>query len=338
MGEWLFQVGRRLDRLEKIGDRTAVLARLIPWEEFREELNRVREVKNVKLGGRPPYDVVMMFKILILQGLYNLSDEDMEYQIVDRLSFQKFLGIEPGKSVPDSNTIWNSREKLKNKRLFDPLFARFERFLCQSGMEAKGGQMVDATFAQVPVRRDTPEDNDSIKKTGEAPEKWTPNQRSHKDLEARWTQKRGKNYFGYKLHACVDAGGKFIRKIIVTPANVHDSQHFEDLLDPNAIDRNVFADAGYTGAVHVENLLESNFIPQICERKTRNHPLTDAQKASNKQKSHIRIRVEHVFGHMTQRCRGRRVIHTIGLLRAQIKLTLQSLAYNMSRFCIISAK
>ena len=136
MSEWLFQEDRRLDRLEKIGDRTAVLARLIPWEAFRKDLNRVREVKDVKLGGRPPYDVVMMFKILILQGLYNLSDEDMEYPIADRLSFQKFLGIEPGKNVPDSNTIWNFRERPKNKRLFDPLFARFERFLFKAELDS----------------------------------------------------------------------------------------------------------------------------------------------------------------------------------------------------------
>ena len=166
------------------------------------------------------------------------------------------------------------------------------------------------------------------------PEKWTPSQRSHKDLDARWTQKRGENHFGYKLHVCVDAEGKFIRKFVVTPANVHDSQHFEDLLDPESADRNVFADAGYTGEVHVQNLLEMGLIPQICERNTRNHRLTNGQKASNKRKSRTRIRVEHVFGQMTQFCRGHRVIHTIGLLRAQAKLTLQSLAYNMCRFCI----
>jgi len=338
MSEWMFMNDRRLKRLEKIGNRLTILANRIPWEAFRTDLNRTREVKDERLGGRPPYDVVMMFKILVLQGLYNLSDEDMEYQIADRVSFQHFLGIDPDKNIPDSNTIWNFRERLKNKRLLDRLFARFEQFLQKSGFEAKGGQIVDATFAEVPVRRDSPADNESIKEKGEAPEKWTPSQRSHKDLDARWTQKRGEKHFGYKLHICIDAVGKLIRNLCVTPANVHDSRHFEDLLDPKAKNRNVFADAGYTGKVHVENLKKLGFIAHICERKTRNHPLTDAQKAANKIKSSTRIGVEHVFGHMTQLCRGNRTIHTVGLARAEAKLTLQCLAYNMSRFCIISAK
>lgn len=338
MSEWLiFQEDKRLERLEKIGDRTEVLAKLIPWEMFRKELRSVREITDPKRGGRPSYDVVMMFKILILQGLYNLSDEDMEYQIADRISFQKFLEIEPGKSVPDANTIWNFREKLKKLNLSDPLFQRFERILCESGLKAKGGQIVDATFAPVPVRRDTQEDNESVKE-GKTPQKWTPNQRSHKDLDAHWTQKRGRKIFGYKLHTCVDAGEKLIRKFIVTPANVHDSQHFEDLLDPSSECRDVFADAGYTGKIHVENLTSQGFNPQICERNVRSHPLTPEQKASNKRKSHIRIRVEHVFGHMSQLCRGKRLIHTVGLARAKVKLALQVIAYNMSRFCIICAK
>lgn len=336
MCEWLILCeDKRLERLEKLGIRLDKLEKLIPWETFRPELQKVRKNSDPKLGGRPAYDVVMMFKVMILQALHNLTDPEMEYMIADRLSYQKFLGISPDGKVPDQNTIANFREDLKKKELYMPLFERFNKYLDESGFEAKGGQIVDATFAEVPKRHDTKEDDEHIQTTGQAPENWTNKQKSHKDVDARWTMKRKKSFFGYKHHICVDAGHKIIRKFDVTPANVHDSQRYETLLTPQEDSNKVYADSGYVGEEHEKNLRKMGYEPQICERPYKGHPLTEEQKASNRIISHTRVRVEHIFACISQYCRGNRIIRTIGLKRALVKLTLQSLAYNMCRYCVL---
>ena len=331
---YIFQLDLRDERLNRIGNKLELMAKLIPWESFRPRLEWM--YKNSPKGGRPPYDPVMMLKILVLQGLYNISDEEMEYQIVDRISFQKFLGIEPDDRIPDARTIWVFRERVKNEGVYNFFFREFNEYLAKNGYKAMGGQMVDATFQQVPTQHNTPDENREIKETGEAPKTWTAKKKAHKDVDARWTKKRNRSYFGYKNHVNVDRAHKFIRDFRVTPANVHDSQRFEEMLDSKASDRGVWADSAYVSEEHLAKLREMGLEPHLCEKGYREHPLTDEQKQSNREKSRVRSRVEHVFGQISQTCRGRRTLFTIGLLRAEVKICFQNLAYNMFRLAILS--
>src|SRR5690606_13531030 len=103
--------------------------------------------------GRKPYDVVAMFKILILQSLYNLSDHQIEFQVKDRLSFMNFLGLSLGDRVPDETTVWLFREQLKAAELIDPLFEQFEAFLNEAGFQAQKGQIIDASIVPAPKQR-----------------------------------------------------------------------------------------------------------------------------------------------------------------------------------------
>ncbi len=325
-----FFVDKRDDRLEKLGCRLNILQSLIPWEIFRKKLERLYKVSSN--GGRPPYDCVMMLKILVLQSLYNLSDDEMEYQVTDRLSFQKFLGIEPEDSVPDAKTIWVFRERLKKEGIYDSLFREFNKHLEKQGYKARGGQMIDATFQEVPTQRNTREENEKIKKTGTAPEEWSESKKAQKDTDARWTKKRNRSYFGYKNHVNVDRKHKFIRAYRVTPANVHDSRCFCELLDETAQDKGVWADSAYASESLETDVRSKGLIPHICEKGHRGHPLTSRQKERNRAKSRIRCRVEHVFGLMIKLARESRRIFTKGRIRAEVKISLKNLTYNMCRY------
>jgi len=328
------------DRLAKLGEKSEPLLRLnalIDWEAFRPDLLRVREKERKSNAGAKPFDVVLMFKVLVLQQLHNLSDDGIEYQIRDRFSFMRFLGLELEDRVPDAKTVWLFREQLKELALIEALFACFHEQLTQHGYIAKAGQMIDATFVEVPRQRNTREENKQIK-GGETPEDWqTPEaaaKMQQKDVEARWTKKNHENHYGYKNHINADEANKLIQSYAVTDASVHDSQVFEELLDQtedgNGDKRAVYADSAYRSEEKEAQLAQDRIPSQICEKGKRNHPLTEEQKAANHQKSKVRSRVEHIFGAQAQM--GGHVVRTIGKTRAAAKIGLMNLVYNMVRF------
>lgn len=275
-----------------------------------------------------------MFKVLILQQTYNLSDEQIEYQIRDRLSFMRFLGLRMEDKVPDEKTVWLFRERLVEHKLTEKLFARFHEQLAQRGFAARGGQMIDATFVEVPRQRNRREENEQIK-AGAPPKEWDDNlpKKRQKEVDARWAKKGDETHYGYKNHVNVDDENKLVQSYTVTDAAVHDSQVFDELLDPTADDkgdkRPVYADSAYRSKEQEEKLAQAEIESQIIEKGARNHPLTDAQKASNKTKSKTRVRVEHVFA--TQAQMGGHIVRTIGRVRANVKIGLMNLAYNMRR-------
>ena len=176
-------------------------------------------------AGRKPIDVIVMFKMLVRQQLYNISDEDLEYQVNDRLSFMRFLGLTLADSVPDATTVWLFRQQLKQQGLIEELFEQFDRYLRPLGYQAKGGQIVDATLVPVPKQRNSQEENQQLAQ-GEIPQSWQekPHRLSQKDLDARWTKKNGQSHFGYKNHISIDGEYGFIRRYEVTDAAVHDSR------------------------------------------------------------------------------------------------------------------
>ena len=332
----LFDVEERAAQLTKMGDPLVGLNARIDWEAFRPALKRVHEKDRKSQAGAKPFDVVLMFKILVLQQLRNLSDDGIEYQIRDRFSFMRFLGLQLEDRVPDSKTVWTFRERLKALNLVEVLFVRFHEQLAAQGYVARAGQLIDATFVEVPKQRNSREENARIKE-GQVPEAWdkpeTQAKRRQKDTEARWTKKNDENHYGYKNHINADAGNKLIQSYSVTHAAVHDSQVFDELLD-QTIDaegnkRAVYADSAYRSEAQEQRLADADIESRICEKGTRGKPLTEAQKLSNRTKSKVRARVEHVFG--AQAAMAGHVVRTIGLQRAKVKIGLLNLVYNMKR-------
>jgi IS5 family transposase len=338
-----FDVEERAAKLTRLGDPLVGLKEFIEWEAFRPELSRVHEKERKSNAGAKPFDGVLMFKMLVLQQLYNLSDDGIEYQVRDRLSFMRFLGLQLEERVPDAKTVWNFREQLKNLGLLDALFARFDQQLTARGYIARAGQMVDATFVEAPRQRNTREENARIK-AGEVPEAWEAEdqkaKRRQKDVDARWTKKNDENHYGYKNHVNVDQEHKLIRSYEVTPASTHDSQAFEALLDrgedAQGGKRPVYADSAYRSLEREADLAEAGIGSQICEKGAKGKPLTEAQKASNRSKSKVRARVEHVFG--AQAAFGGHLVRTIGLARAQVKIGLMNLVYNLRRMVQLIAR
>lgn len=228
----LFDYENRIKELSLGPDPLGRLNERIDWEMFRSRLESafIREVRGP--GGRPRYDVVMMFKVLVLQRYYNLSDEQAEYQIKDRLSFQKFLGLTLSDVVPDQKTIWLFRETLVNKGKIKKLFRRFERHLLKAGLTGHEGKIIDASFVDVPRQRNSREENEEIKQ-GKIPKsfKESENRLEQKDTDARWAKKGEEVHYGYKNHVKSDSTTKLIEDYEVTDASVHDSQAMPDLVE-----------------------------------------------------------------------------------------------------------
>lgn len=332
MTESFFDKDFRLEELERCGDPLTKLNELIVWEDFRPDLERLRKNEDERKSpaGRKAFDVIMMFKIMILQSLYNLSDAAVEFQVKDRLSFMRFLNLSLADRVPDEKTVWSFREGLGKLGLEVKLFEKFDGCLREHGFIAKKGQIVDASIIASPKQRNTRDENKEIKE-GFEPDGWSPAKRSQKDIDARWVKKNGKTHFGYKNHVQIDAGGKFIRKYAVTDASVHDSQVFESLLDERNSSREVFADSAYRSKEKESSLKAKGFRPRLQHKGCRNKPLSEREIQGNRTRAKIRSRIEHVFGIQTRRA-GNLIIRTIGIARAKVKIGLRNLAYNLDRY------
>jgi IS5 family transposase len=269
-----------------------------------------------------------MFKLLILQQLYNISDEELEYQVKDRLSFMQFLGLGLEDSVPDATTVWLFRQRLQEHELVEVLFENFESYLKEQGYQAQGGQVMDATLVPVPKQRISKEERAQLE-AGEIPVDWQENRHrlAQKDRDARWTKKHDVSYYGYKNHINIDVEHGFIRNYSVTDAAVHDSQQLTQILDADNQGDEVWGDSAYR-SIAIEGLLAIlSYISHIHERAYRNRPLSEEQKAENRERSKTRAKVEHVFGAWVMQMGGK-LLRSIGLERAKVNLGLKNLTYN----------
>jgi IS5 family transposase len=298
---------------------------------FRPILNRVFHKEDATRGGRPAYDYLMMFKILLIQQFYGIADDKTEYQINDRLSFQRFLGLSLSDRVPDAKTIWLFREKLTKQGAYKELFDLFSRHLEEQGMIKREGSIVDASFVQAPKQRNTREENSRIKEDG-GKDLWQdrPNKLRQKDKDGRWVKRNGVSDFGYKNNIKADRNSKLIVDFTVTDASVHDSRELDKLVDTK--DKELYADSAYVGKDLHDGLLEKNkeLKIHIHEKASRNNPLTEEQKENNREKSKIRARVEHVFGTIYNSF-GPVIVRSIGKARANCQIALKNLVYNMCR-------
>jgi transposase, IS5 family len=341
----LFDLDRRYAALSAAGDPLERLALVIDFELFRDELEAALARSDRAKGGRPPYDAVLMFKVLLLQALYTLSDDQTEYQIRDRFSFIRFLELALHDPVPDAKTIWLFREQLTKAGAIERLFARFDAVLRAAGYLAMGGQIVDATVVEARRPRLTA-DEKAMVKGGDVPAHWSKAKRAQMDCEGRWTIKRGRSagegapkarvanqiavpVFGYKNHLEIDRRHGFFRRFAVTDAAAHDGRQLSQLLDPANTASGVWADTAYRSAANVALLARRGLVPHLQRPKPRGKPMPSHLARGNASRARVRVAIEHVFA--AQKCRLGLVIRSVGLARATARLGLANLVTNLTR-------
>lgn len=346
-GSGLFGLSEHLERLSKHGDPLEVLGATVDFEFFRPWLVEGLGYGNGAKGGRPPFDPVSMFKALILQAQHNLSDAKMEFMIRDRLSWMRFLGFDLGAPTPDENTIRHFRNRMTETGTLKRVMKAFDWQLKKKGYIPMSGQIVDASLVPAPKQRNTNAEKVSIKAGKSAREIWPdePNKAAQKDTNARWTLKIGGKVrhtpdgtplpmiavpvFGYKSHISIDRRFGFIRESTVTAASAADGRQLPHLVSPDNTGSDVFADSAYRSAANERWLADRMLKSRIHRRKPAGKPMARNVARANGKKSAIRAAVEHVFAH--QKTRFGLFIRTIGLARAEAKLTLANLAYNFDR-------
>lgn len=321
-----FDEEKRLKKITKLGDTLEQLNAIVNWDVFIPALNTAIPRPTYEKGGRPPFSNLLMLKILIIKRMYNLSHDQTEYQINDRISFMRFLGLGMSDRVPDAKTIWLYEDLLSKSEAGQELFNLFFEEIRKAGYVTREGSIVDASFIEAPKRRNTEEQREKLKK-GEVPEEWDdaehPQKLMQRDTDATWTKKGDETHFGYKDNVKVDKDSKLITKFAVTTASVNDVKGAENLFDET--DKIAYADAAYPSLALPENVEN-----QICEKSNRNRPLTAEQKENNHQKAKIRCRVEHVFAGMVQMAGGTS-IRCKNYSRASFNISLLNLVYNMRR-------
>lgn len=332
----LFDLEYHEKKIKEYQPPLAKLNLVIDWELFRSQIEQALYIQPKGPGGRPSFDKIMMFKILILQKYYNLSDEQTEFQINDRTSFKQFLGLNLGSTIPDQKTIWYFKEQLATNNLSQQLFELFTKQLISKNIIAKEGSMVDASFIDVPRQRNTREDNSDIKK-GAIPLEFAKKDKNNnrpkliqKDTDARWMTKNKERHYGYKDHINADTKTKLITKYSVTSAAPHDATEIENIIDET--DNRLYADSAYRSN-KIEQLLESkNCESLVHEKGYRGKPLTQEQKETNTIKSKTRARVEHIFGFMTNSMHNAVYMRSIGIKRIKESIGLLNLTYNLFRY------
>lgn len=320
--ERLAQISRQQDPLER-------LDAVVDWQIFQPVLDRVFPVVVPQgPGGRPAYPRLFLCKILVLQRLYQLSDEATQYQILDRLSFQRFLGLNLADPVPDQNTVREFREALQKAGAFASLFEVFSSYLASQGLLPKEGVIVDASFVEVPRQRNTRAENALIK-AGQTPADWSAKKRAHKDVDARWTKKNAQTYYGYKDHLKVNIQTKLIESAVVTTANVHDSQATDELVQKG--DGVVVGDSAYSGQPVRAKMEAKGVATVVVQKAVRGRALNETEQAENREISRTRARVEHAFAVMSGQA-GRIFQRYVGRARNQAAIQMMNLCYNLKRY------
>lgn len=325
----LFADEERERKLDRIGDPLAALTATVDFAAIAAKVAVLLPVVDYSKGGRPPFPLLLMVKLLVLKQLYNLSDDQLEYQALDRTSFQRFLGLKSSSRVPDAKTFWAFQQTLMKAGAAPVIAQAVHEQLAVAGYVARNGQLIDATIVRVPVQHFTHEERTALDR-GEIPEGWSAAKRAQKDTQARWTKKHGKSYFGYKAHVSADVRHKVVRKSAVTDASVHDTNHFEDLLDEANTSREVSADKGYVDSQREARLKAAGWRVRVQRKAKPGKELGVRQKGRNTAIARVRARIEHVFAGMHQM--GGQWIRTIGLARADFQITTKLAVYNLKRW------
>ena len=352
-----FDIDERLKEISAKGDDLERLNAIVDFEAFRSDLARAVPRSDGSKGGRPAFDHVFMWKVLILQASHSLSDERTEFLIKDRLSFMRFLGMGLADPVPDANTIWTFREALTRAQIeelpaIQVLFRAYEAALTRAGFLAMGGQIVDASIVAAPKQRNTDGEKTEIR-AGRIPEGWKdkPAKLAQKDRDARWTVKFSKAKpsddgspridiavpsFGYKNHVGIDRRHGLIRTWTATDASRHDGAQLPALVSKANTASDVWADTAYRSKANEKHLADNGLRSKIHRKKPQGRPMPVNISRANGRKSKIRAAIEHVFAR--QKGPMGLVVRTIGLARATVKIGLANIAYNMRRAAWLTAQ
>ena len=298
-------------KLDELGDPLQEIERHVDFATLAARVDESVPRPDRTKGGRPPYPTETMVRILVLKRLYNLSDEQMEYQLLDRMSYKCFCGLDDALRVPDRTTIWHFENRVGQAGV-QALFGEMAEQLARKGFIARGGQIIDATLVKAPVQRNSRQENEQVRQ-GNVPEDWNDAKRRQKDVDASWTKKNGKSHFGYKLSVNVD--GRY--------------KHAKGLLDERNTARVVYGDKGYSSQALRAELKDRGLRDGILKRAGKSKALTQRDEQRNRRLSRMRCRVEHVFAGIEQM--GGKMVRTIGRTRAGFAMTMMALCYNIKR-------
>lgn len=293
------------------------LAELVKWYRFEKLMARVRDEGPGRAGYRP----LLMFKALLLQSLYGLSDAELEEALGDRLSFRRFVGLSLEDSTPDHTTLCRFRNRLIDAGLLETLFGELDRQLEAAGLILKRGTMLDATLIETAAARPPPMGGTA---------------QDSADPEARFAARQGKGggTFGYKAHVAVDQGSGLIRRVITTAANINDTTAADDLICGD--ERSVWGDAAYHTHAREAALKARGVKPRLMRRANKHHPLPPRLKRYNSLIARRRWAVETTFATLKRRM-GLKAIRYVGLTKAAAQITLAAMAFNMRRWVTLTA-
>ena len=303
-----FALRQEYERVKELGDKLVETGGRINWESFRPILEPMCKNKT-ECGGRPNLDVIVMLKSLFIQQLHNLSDEQLEREIADRISFRMFLGTT--ETIPDSTTIWKFRERLAENGVDKEVWAELQRQLDAMNLKMQKEIMQDATF----ITADPGHAKSGTPRGDEA--------KTRRSKDGEWAKKGAKSFFGYKLHDCMDAKFGLIRRIEVTSAEVHDSQ--VDLAKEGEVR---YGDKGFFGA-------KTKGYDAAMKRATRGHPLSCKDEMRNKRISAKRAPVERFYAFIKCVCKAGHVAVTT-TQRVRVKMTITGIVFNV--YHLASAK
>jgi IS5 family transposase len=300
---------------EQVGGSTALdrMNGLVKWYRFEKAMSHLRDAG----PGRPGYPVLVLFKGLLLQTLYGLSDRELEEALKDRLSFRRFIGLSLTEAVPDHTVLNRFRNALVAAGLVDKLFGELDRQLEKAGLILKRGTMLDASLIEAV----------SAPPCGERPSR---------DGDARFARQQGRSgwTFGYKMHVGVDEGSGLIRSLITTPANVNDTVPADALIRGDEL--SVWADAAYDTHARRARLAAEGRKPRIMRRPNKHHPKLPPRLARyNRLIARRRAAVETTFATLKQRIRLT-AIRYVGLAKASGQLTMAAIAFNLRRWAAIT--
>ena len=289
------------------------IATLVKWYRFEKLLTSVRD----QGPGRPAYPPLLMFKVLLLQSLYGLSDGDTQEAVADRLSFRRFAGLALSDDVPDHTTICRFRNLLIERGLLERLFAELDKQLDRAGLILRRGTMLDATVIETAAAR-------------------PPRGETGSDPDAQFLRHQGKSgsSYGYKAHVGVDEGSGMIRAVLTTPANVNDTEPADELIRGD--ERSVLADPAYHTHAREAALKARGIKPRLMRRANKHHPMLSPRlKHYNRLLSRRRAAVETTFATLKRRM-GLTVIRYRGLTKASAQVLLASMAFNLRRWAALS--
>lgn len=320
-----FILNQQYQKVKGLGDRLELMKHQIDWKPF---IPLVRSVfhDNEVIGGRPHTDELIVVRSMLLQAWYGLSDPELEFQCLDRLSFRNFLGFPD--QIPDFTTIWKIRDRLKEAKVDEKIWDELQRQLDTKGYKVKKGVIQDACFIEADQGKKRIQQEKRARREGKSIE-YTEKQQQHIDKDGGYSIKHGQIHYGYKTHVKVTIGDQLIRDLAVTPANQHDGDI--DLVKDG--DQAAYRDKGYFG----KHLTATSVIDKTMKRAVRGRRLNGGEQRRNKAIGRIRAPGERPFSIIKRTFHGDRTMVKT-LERVRVKETFKCFGYNLYQLVTLERK